>query len=237
MSALSFSIPQTQAARRLRLMLLYNLGRIASYSLIGALGGWLGYQLSAGPGLGILRTIAGILLIMMGLYLANWWHGLSYLERGGAVLWRKVQPLGQKLMPVKSASSAFALGALWGWLPCGLVYTALAYGIAQGNTISSAGVMFAFGLGTLPALMTAGVMAERLKMLLQRQGFRVITALLIMVFGVWTIWGASGHSGHSQHGADSATALPMDHSAHMDHDESEAAGKQDDQAEIHQHHH
>lgn len=199
MSALSFSIPQSQPKRRFQLLLTYNMGRIASYSLIGAIAGWFGYQLSMTSGLASLRIIAGILLIAMGLYLANWWHGLTYLERIGALLWKKIQPMGKHLMPVKNASSAFLLGAIWGWLPCGLVYTALAYGLAQGSVSASTGVMLAFGLGTLPALLSAGLLAERLKILLHRQDFRIITALLIIAFGCWTIWGALGHGSHNKH--------------------------------------
>lgn len=203
MAALSFAIPADQKARRWRVLLSYNAGRIASYTLIGVLAGALGFQLSSGHGLSVLRIIAGLLLIAMGLYLANWWRGLSYLETLGGFLWRRIQPLGKSLMPVKSSGAAVALGMLWGWLPCGLVYTALAYAIAQANVIESAAVMLAFGLGTLPAVLASGVFAERVKRLMQLQRFRVTMSLCIMVFGLWTIWGTYQHvvSGmdHSQH--------------------------------------
>lgn len=211
MAALSFAIPADQPVKRWRVLLSYNIGRIFSYVLIGALAGGIGFQLSSGHGLSILRIIAGILLIAMGLYLANWWRGLSYLESLGGVLWRRLQPLGKSLMPVKSSRSALMLGMLWGWLPCGLVYTALAYGLARASMAESAGVMLAFGLGTLPAVLASGVFAERIKHLMQLQRFRITMALLIMAFGVWTLWGTYQHTQHMGHGA------AMDHSGVMDH--------------------
>ncbi len=206
MAALSFAIPADQRARRWRVLLSYNFGRIASYTLIGVLAGAVGFQLSSGHGLSVLRIIAGILLIAMGLYLANWWRGLSYLEKLGGLLWRRIQPLGKSLMPIKSSGAAVALGMLWGWLPCGLVYTAVAYAIAQANVLESAAVMLAFGLGTLPAVLASGVFAERVKQLMQLQRFRIGMSVCIMAFGLWTIWGTYQHIAHG-----------VDHSQHQGH--------------------
>ncbi len=215
MAALSFAIPADQPVKRWRILLSYNIGRIFSYVLIGALAGGIGFQLSSGHGLSVLRVVAGILLIAMGLYLANWWRGLSYLERLGGVLWRRLQPLGKSLMPVNNSRSALLLGMLWGWLPCGLVYTALAYGLARASVTESAGVMLAFGLGTLPAVLASGVFAERIKQLMQLERLRVTMALLIMAFGVWTLWGTYQHTQHMDHGA--GHQGHQDNSAAMDH--------------------
>lgn len=223
MAALSFSVPATEPARRWRILLSYNLGRIASYTLIGAIAGGLGYQISTGHGLSVLRIIAGLLLIAMGLYLANWWRGLTYLEKAGGVVWKRIQPYGSRLMPVKSSGSALLLGGLWGWLPCGLVYTALAYALSQATIAGAAGVMLAFGLGTLPAVLASGVFAERIKAVMQLKGLRTVIALLVILFGAWTLWGTVQHSWHSQHTNHAAsghspeidTASPMMH--HEDH--------------------
>lgn len=223
MAALSFSVPATEPARRWRILLSYNLGRIGSYTLIGVLAGALGYQLSAGHGLSVLRVIAGLLLIAMGLYLANWWRGLTYLEKAGGLLWRQLQPLGSRLMPVKSSGPALLLGMLWGWLPCGLVYTALAYGLSQASVAGAAGVMLAFGLGTLPAVLASGVFAERMKALMQHRGLRLLMAVLIMLFGVWTIVAAAQHSLHGGHGDHSQH--PAEHNTHTEqHPATPAAG-------------
>ena len=200
MAALSFSVPAGRRARRLVILLSYNLGRIASYALIGALAGIIGYQFSGGHGVNVLRVLAGALLIAMGLYLANWWRGLVYLERLGGLLWRHLQPLSQRLLPVRTVPAALLLGGLWGWLPCGLVYTALAYAMAQANAGAAALVMLAFGMGTLPAVLAAGVFAERLQRWLRGQKLRVLMALCVIVFGIWTIVGGLRHAGHQATG-------------------------------------
>ena len=173
MGALSFSVPPEQSARRWRILMSYNLGRVASYGLIGLVAGALSYQFSGGHGLSVLRVVAGLLLIAMGLYLANWWRGLTYLEKIGSLLWVRIQPLGKALMPVKNSGQALLLGGIWGWLPCGLVYTALAYATAQAHPVGAMGVMLAFGLGTLPMVLASGVFAERIKDLLQLNSLRV----------------------------------------------------------------
>lgn len=195
MGALSFGISDSSRAKRFTILLSYNLGRILSYGLIGFLFGSLGYLLGSYD---ILRVIAGILLISMGLYLANWWRGLTWLERGGTYLWRYVQPLGKGLMPISNSPKALLLGAVWGWLPCGLVYSALAYASAQVNPYQAAAVMVAFGLGTLPAVLAGGVMAERIKTIIQNRNIRSVFALIIIGFGCWTIYAGMPHA-HVHH--------------------------------------
>ncbi len=204
-AALSFAVPAEKRVRRWSILLSYNIGRIASYGIIGALFGYLGQQFVSGQGLSVMRLLAGLLLIAMGLYVADWWRGLTRLERLGSYLWRWLQPLGKRLMPVSSPSRALLLGGVWGWLPCGLVYSALAYAMAQAQGIAAAGVMLAFGLGTLPAVLAGGLFAERLKQLLQSRGLRGVMGVLIILFGAWTLWLTLQHAGHGQH---------SDHSAH-----------------------
>ncbi len=239
MAALSFAIPADQPVKRWRVLLSYNIGRIFSYVLIGALAGGIGFQLSSGHGLSILRIIAGILLIAMGLYLANWWRGLSYLESLGGVLWRRLQPLGKSLMPVKSSRSALMLGMLWGWLPCGLIYTALVYAMAQGSAPEAAGVMLAFGLGTLPTVLAGGLLAERLKQILQARRWRTLMALCIIGFGVWTLTIAfmhAGHAGHGQHHNHPIEKNNMDsHSGHKN--SADMPSDEEIPATHHKHHH
>ncbi|MDQ2078460.1 sulfite exporter TauE/SafE family protein [Marinimicrobium sp. ABcell2] len=202
MGALTVAIPESARGRRGRLILSYNLGRLLSYSLMGLLVGLLAAPLGEGvTGTG-LRVLAGLLLIAMGLYLGNWWRGLTWLERGGSHLWRYIQPLSKSLMPVKRAPQALLLGGLWGWLPCGLVYTALAYALAQAHPLSSAAVMLAFGLGTLPAVLATGFAAHTFTDLLRRPRLRWSFAVLIILFGVWTLVWTGYHTLH--HHADGA---------------------------------
>lgn len=193
MGALSLAIPAEQRNRRLHLLLAYNAGRILSYALAGLLLGLAGWALASGPLAIVLRGIAGLLLIAMGLYLAGWWSGLTRIEALGRGLWRHLQPLTRRFMPVTSPSRALVLGGLWGWLPCGLVYSTLLWAASQGDALHSAALMLAFGIGTLPVLLATGLAAERLGSLLRQRGVRVAGGLLVMLFGIWTLPGPHQH--------------------------------------------
>ncbi len=139
---------QEQRSRRFRLLLAYNLGRILSYACAGLLIGLAGWAVANSPAAMFLRILAGLLLIAMGLYLAGWWSGLTRIESLGRGLWRHIQPVANRLLPVSNVPRALLLGALWGWLPCGLVYSTLLWSASQGNALDSALLMLAFGLGT-----------------------------------------------------------------------------------------
>jgi sulfite exporter TauE/SafE len=105
----------------------------------------------------------------MGLYLAGWWSGLTRVEALGRGLWRHLQPLTSRLIPVHSLPQALTLGALWGWLPCGLVYSTLLWAASQGNATESALLMLAFGLGTWPVLLATGLAADRIIILISHR--------------------------------------------------------------------
>ena len=204
MGALTMAIPAEQRGRRLQLLLAYNLGRILSYGCAGLLLGLGGWALANSPAAMALRIIAGLLLICMGLYLAGWWSGLTRIEALGRGLWRHIQPLAKRLLPVTSLPRALLLGALWGWLPCGLVYSTLLWAASQGSALDSALLMLAFGLGTLPVLVASGLAAQRLNQPLRQRSVRIAGGLLVIVFGLWTLPGPHqawlmGHASHSMH--------------------------------------
>ncbi|BAW24782.1 MULTISPECIES: sulfite exporter TauE/SafE family protein [Pseudomonas] len=193
MGALTLAIPPEQRSRRLRLLLAYNLGRIFSYASAGLLLGLAGWAVANSPAALGLRVVAALLLIAMGLYLAGWWSGLTRIEALGRGLWRHIQPVASRLLPVSSLPRALLLGALWGWLPCGLVYSTLLWAASQGNAGYSAALMLAFGLGTWPVLLATGLAAERVNALLRRRSVRVAGGVLVMLFGVWTLPGPHQH--------------------------------------------
>ncbi|MFF7708215.1 sulfite exporter TauE/SafE family protein [Pseudomonas sp. NPDC007930] len=192
MGALSLAGP-ADATRRWPRLLGYNLGRILSYALAGLLFGSLGLAVAHTPALNVLRTLAALLLIAMGLYLAGWWHGLTRIEALGRGLWRRLQPLSRPLLPVRTTGQALLLGALWGWLPCGLVYSALLWSAAQGDALKSAALMLAFGLGTWPLMLATGAASQGLLALLRRRRVRVAAGLLVLGFGLWSLPGAHQH--------------------------------------------
>lgn len=229
MGALTMAIPAEQKTKRWVILFSYNLGRILSYGLMGLLAGLLAGQVAAFGGGVVLRVIAGLLLIAMGLYLADWWRGLTRLESVGRYLWVYLQPLSKSLMPVDSIPKGLLLGGLWGWLPCGLVYAALGTAITQPAPELAASAMLAFGLGTLPAVLAAGALANQLQSLLKKPGLRMVLAVVIIIFGLWTIWGSLSHSGAHQHGNhDSPNHTEMDHSqmnhSSTDHSKMEHSG-------------
>jgi len=171
----------------------YNLGRIASYASAGLVVGLLGYwgstYLLLGPWL---RFVAGLLLILMGLYLADWWKVLIRLEKLGTLLWRRIQPLSKSLLPVTNIKQALLLGLVWGWLPCGLVYSALAYAATAPNPAYGALLMVAFGLGTAPAMLIGGFFSERIRHLLQGIALRRVMGTVMIIFGIATIAASAG---------------------------------------------
>lgn len=190
----------------------YNLGRIASYAIIGGvLGGVLASAQAQWPALApALRITAGILLIAMGIYLAGWANWLSPLEQLGQQLWKRLPHPSLARVRNGQYLQAIGTGMLWGWLPCGLVYSTLAWASIQGNAWQSAVLMAAFGVGTLPAMLASGVFAAQLRHYLQHRGLRAVTGILVIVFGAWTLamplWPSHDHAGmhpspanHSHH--------------------------------------
>ena len=168
--------------------LAYNGGRIVSYVVAGFLVGWFGQALRdflmPENGISVLRLIASILIIAMGFYIAGWFPQFSKIEKIGQPLWRLLQPLGQRLLPVKNIWQAFLFGAVWGWLPCGLVYYVLLISPANDSALNSALFMLFFGLGTLIPMMAAGFLTGRLAPLRQSQKIRYFSGIVLIIMGV-----------------------------------------------------
>ncbi|MBE2258697.1 MAG: sulfite exporter TauE/SafE family protein [Candidatus Accumulibacter sp.] len=178
---------------RASLHLAYNAGRIVSYAAAGAIVGGLG---EAGLALSgqlplraLLYLLANLMLVALGLYLMGLTRALAFTERFGQKLWRHLQPLSRRFLPARTVAQAFPLGLLWGWLPCGLVYSALATALTSASAVHGAGLMLAFGAGTLPNLLLAGLLATRLQEYARKSALRLASGLLILGFGVWGLAG------------------------------------------------
>ncbi|WDD97267.1 sulfite exporter TauE/SafE family protein [Thalassomonas actiniarum] len=187
------SAPLPPTPSKTILVLCYNLGRIASYSLIGAIIGFTGSLAARNAGMPLagLRLVAGIFLILLGLYMGQWLMWLNRIEALGKGLWRRISPLSKKVIPVDTPSKALALGGLWGWLPCGLIYSTLTWSMASGSALNGAAIMFFFGLGTLPALVTMSFGMITIKQLLINDNFRKIMAFCIIIYGIYSLLVAS----------------------------------------------
>jgi len=195
--ALTFGLAEESRDRIGSMMpyqLAYNLGRITSYTVAGALMGALGllivqfmpvyYAQRA------LMAVAGLFMVLMGLYLAGWWMLLSRLERAGGAVWRRMEPFGRRLLPVRTPAHALGVGLIWGWIPCGLVYSMLVTAVSSGSALKGAGLMLAFALGTLPNLLIIGAMAGAAARLSRSGIFRQVAGSTVVLLGLYTLWQA-----------------------------------------------
>ena len=188
--AVSLSLPGSRP--RIGFLLAYNLGRIASYGAAGLLAGAIGassfFLDHVLPVERVLYALASVMLILLGLYLAGIWRGVVVLETVGGKLWRHVQPWSKRFLPVRTLPQALALGSIWGWLPCGLVYSVVVAALATGSPWRGATLMLAFGLGTLPALLAMGMAAVRMRAVLQNVWVRRLSGLAVIGFGLLGLW-------------------------------------------------
>ena len=178
-------------------LLVYNLGRISSYMLAGGLVGWFSSQFQLWLPISVHVWISSLFMIALGLYISGWWSGLVKLEKLGRYLWQRIAPLGQHFLPVNNLFQALGLGIVWGWLPCGLVFTALALSLAAGSALVGGLVMLAFGLGTLPMLLAMGSATQWLTEFTHQPFVRIMMGSLIILLGIGTLFGFS-HLIHPQ---------------------------------------
>jgi sulfite exporter TauE/SafE len=196
-----------KSSSRFGFHLSYNAGRIFSYLLIGLVAGFIGSAMAIMGNPFIARILAAVFMISLGLYLANWWRGLALLERWGYRIWRYIQPLSKRLLPVHNYRQAFMLGMLWGWLPCGLVYAVLVWALTTGNPVEAAILMTGFGLGTLPALLLVGKFSQDFAIRFRSSKFRATAGVIIMVFGFVALFMAIENRHHHVHTSASSTTL------------------------------
>lgn len=203
--ALAFALrDQATARRRLLLLVLYSVGRIAGYAALGAVvAGFVSlapahWRATAWP-----RVVAGILMLLMGINLGGWANTLGWLERMGGGVWKRVSRHLQRVSAVSNPWQAVCAGVVWGWLPCGLVYSTLAWTATTGSAERGAVLMLGFGIGTAPAVIASGALAMRLQSLLRRRMVRALAGAVVIAFGIWTLIGVMpggvDHSAHAHH--------------------------------------
>jgi hypothetical protein len=191
--SLTLSLPAEIRQDKVKLfsfVLNYNVGRISSYALAGALIGLLDMLLSLpfaqGHGHRVLQLLSAAVMASAGLYIAGLFPRFAYIEKIGSKFWKKIEPFGRKLMPVKTRTHAFLFGMVWGWLPCGLVYAALALAATSGNSLKSSLTMLSFGLGTLPAVIGVGIMTATLTKLSRMKHFRLLVGLFMITLALFS---------------------------------------------------
>jgi hypothetical protein len=181
----------------------YHVGRLSGYTVAGAICGLLGATLQAVLDLARigswLRIASGVLLLLIAFRILSPWNPLRWLETLGAKFWRQLQPITQKTGALDGRTQAVALGFLWGWLPCGLVYSMLLFAALSGNAFEGGAILLAFGLGTLPAMLTSTVLASQVQGLLRNRWPRFASGVLLLLLGAWMIWISLPAAEHVHH--------------------------------------
>lgn len=168
--------------RKLRRILLFNAGRITTYAMLGGASGFLGGELAFAFGAQTaLYVLANVMLIAVGLHLTGATQFLGLLEKLMTPVWRAVQPLLRM-------RNAYLPGLAWGFIPCGLVYGALAAAAFAGSAPGGAAAMLAYGLGTLPWLAGTGFALQWIR----RPLARAMAGAGVLGFGVYGLAHASG---------------------------------------------
>ncbi|MCK7575675.1 MAG: sulfite exporter TauE/SafE family protein [Chromatiales bacterium] len=174
--------------RMLPYQLVYNLARISGYAVAGALFGGLGSVLTEFESLPmmqrLLQGLAGVTMILLGLHLAGWSAALAAVERLGAPLWRRLEPIARRFLPIQSLGQAAVIGFLWAWLPCGLVYSLLIMAMSSADPLAGALILLTFGLGTLPNLLGLALLAGAVARLAERLWIKRLAGLLVIGFGL-----------------------------------------------------
>ena len=195
----SESAGESGRMRQVPYWLAYNAGRIASYTLLGFLFATLG-TLSTGvfPLDGVrymLRAVAALCMLAVGLHLAGLPSVVKGLESLGAPLWRRLAPLTKRFLPLRTPWHALVLGGLWGMMPCGLLYGALALAASAPSPAIGALTMTAFGLGTLPVMLTLSAVAQSVARWLARAWVKRAVGVAFLAFGLWSTAGVASQVG------------------------------------------
>ncbi len=231
-AALGLGAPAARRGGRagLGLACAYNGGRVSSYALLGALAALVTLPAGAAPwAYRGLQALGLVMLIFAGLRLGGWLSGTGWIERMGLRLWRRMSPLTRRFLPIDRVARAVPAGLLWGFLPCGLVYALLPVAAGTGSPSRAALTMMAFGAGTLPGMLLASTLANRLGGLRPAIGLRRYAgATLVLLACVWfgLQWLGGGHDhpahaptadgagSHPAHGAVPPSGPPAAHRAH-----------------------
>ncbi len=217
--ALSLSLPvevRNSKPRLFSFVLSYNIGRLTSYSIAGLIAGAVGTTVLQSTGFdqghAILQGIGISMMVAIGIYLTGWLPQLATVEKIGIPVWKRLEPISRRLVPVASIPKAIAYGLIWGWLPCGLVYFVLIWALTAGDAMHGALIMLAFGAGTLPTLITAGFMTSWLTRFARSTRARQVVGIIIIVMALGSLF------------------IPMEHGNHGE-------LSQDQTGQEHQHHH
>jgi len=178
------------ATRTLMHQLLPQLGRVTSYALAGAVFGAFGATLAAQfditAAARVLRILAGLCLLAIAARVLWGWQPLAPLERLGARMFAHLTPL-LRTRGEPTSGGSFLLGILWGWMPCGLVYSMLLFAAVSGGAVHGALMLALFGAGTWPSMLGGSLLSRQLGHWSAARGLHAVTGIALLAFGVLTL--------------------------------------------------
>ncbi len=189
-SALSYTPSPARditSSSRVYLVGAYNIGRVTSYVIAGVIAGGLSSLLfvsANGRAYLLLQSIASIFLLALGFHIAGLLPQLKFIETLGSRFWKLLKPLAGQLIPADSVVKGVAAGMIWGWLPCGLVYSVLAWTLSAADPLMGGLYMLAFGAGTLPSMIFTGLFSNSIFAMARRNRIRKTAGLLIVLMGL-----------------------------------------------------
>lgn len=192
----SLSLSRNTASQQMLAHLSYSLGRLLTYSALGAVAGLTGQGFGLVGKLAgvenIVAVVAGTLMMLAGLLMLDLLPH-RFLHRFDPLRYTSkfFKPLGSRIASPTIASK-FVLGLMLGFLPCGLIYAALLKAMAAGTALAGSLTMMAFGLGTVGALFALGVLSSAFSLKLARLnasgwGSR-LTAISVALLGAFLVW-------------------------------------------------
>lgn len=189
-SAFNYAIPSGHHS--IYYTISYNVGRILSYCIAGAVTALLGKLVShqAQFGIVILQSLSAFFLFLMACYIGGWWQGLVLTEKIGMRLWTKIRPWSKRFIPFKHPIAALPYGMVWGWLPCGLVYSTLTWALASADAVKGASIMLGFGLGTFPVMILIALGINHITNLIRHPITKHLIATLLALYSFFLLFSA-----------------------------------------------
>jgi len=168
--------------------LLYSLGRVATYTTLGAIFGYIGGVVTFNnTANAILLFIAGSAMILAGLSLLGKIKFLTLIEHSVSKS-RFYTNAFKKVLNSKSLTSFFLLGMLNGLLPCGFVYFFAIAAASTANALDGAIVMFIFGISTIPAMFGLGFLTSLASASNFRNMMMSLSSIAVIIYGIFTLY-------------------------------------------------
>lgn len=176
--ALTLPVQDATPLKRLGVISLYNLGRVLAYAVIGAIFGVVGKQFFIGGYQQSLSIALGVLLLLFFFFSSATFIRIRLFER--FTTWLK-QRLGQLMIGEKKSYTFLLIGFLNGFLPCGLVYVAVAGAVATGAIWKSALFMAGFGMGTFPIMFMVTVLGKYISVQWRNTMRRMVPVFIVLM--------------------------------------------------------